>query len=290
MLRVKKSKDTPTEKGKELYSAEEMKRIEEALEREGLTDMCKEFLKLPWVRLDVMYFVENSERCARCIPKDCSFNGYQTTLRVDGSIALIPCARYKKYKAKCAGLLLNEKAEIPEGYKKMTFETLDPKGNEGTISYGKDIAQGASLKGLYLFGSTGCGKTHLAIATLQKWTNDGRGSGLFTTTPALLSTLKGAFKDAENTEHIRKKLMSVDLLVLDDIGTEAWSEWVSMIMFELINDRYINRKKTIFTSNLSQHELELRMGINGKKIISRINDMCYARKMIGKDRRINGQV
>ncbi len=268
-----------------MYSREEEIRIADALEREGLTLPREAFIH-PWAKLEIMQFVRNSEWCARCIPKECPFGGYQTTIRADGSNALVPCSRYKKYMAINGEMLLKAGSKIPPMYESMTFETLDTKGNEGTISYGKDIAHGASHRGLYLFGSPGCGKTHLAIATLQAWL--GRGNGLFVTVPSLLESLKGTFGKGSKTEELKEKVMSVDLLVLDDIGTEAWTEWASTVMFELINDRYINKRKTIFTSNLDPNELAARIGPNGEKIVSRIFGMCYVRKMSGKDRRIDG--
>ena len=89
-------------------------------------------------------------------------------------------------------------------------------------------------------------------------------------------------------DELKQKVMGVDLLVLDDIGTEAWTDWASTVMFEIINDRYINKRRTIFTSNLDPNELANRIGANGEKIVSRIFGMCYVRKMNGKDRRLNG--
>lgn len=50
------------------------------------------------------------------------------------------------------------------------------------------------------------------------------------------------------------------VLVLDDLGAEKLSEWVSEQLYSLINSRYKNLMPTIVTTNLTYMQLEERYG------------------------------
>ena len=94
-----------------------------------------------------------------------------------------------------------------------------------------------------------------------------------------------------------------NVLVLDELGAKRTSPWVEETIFYIINHRYNNKKMTIFTSNyLDDGEDEedprdsrfKRSEINpvgeetlvdriGKRLRSRIYEMCKIVNIIGKD-------
>lgn len=147
-------------------------------------------------------------------------------------------------------------------------------------------------KGLYIFGKVGTGKTFLCHVIRGKgWPN-------FTpvqSVPMILSRMKATFGTqsglTETENDIIEELSGLGknnswsdaTLFLDDIGTEKPTEWAQQNLCLIIDQRYQNMKKTIFTSNLSLDDLSEKLG---ERIASRIAEMCVIIELKGKDRRI----
>lgn len=117
---------------------------------------------------------------------------------------------------------------------------------------------------LFIHGDVGTGKTFMAFVSLVlsvcSWY-----SVFYANVPKLLEQLRPwESKD----DSLLETLCSVDFLILDDIGQEKYSEWVLERLYIIINERYINEKKTVITSNLSIEKLENKL--SHKPIISRI--------------------
>jgi len=64
-----------------------------------------------------------------------------------------------------------------------------------------------------------------------------------------------------------KQLIAVDLLVLDDLGSERESDWVLEKLLVIVDGRLNEFKPTIYTTNFNLDELELRVG---SRLASRI--------------------
>lgn len=79
--------------------------------------------------------------------------------------------------------------------------------------------------------------------------------------------------------NVIKHLLSVDLLVIDDLGTESMNSMKFSELFTLINTRLLNQNnkitKTIISTNLSLDNLAQKYG---ERIISRFigsYNICY---------------
>lgn len=116
-------------------------------------------------------------------------------------------------------------------------------------------------KGLLLMGGYGNGKSHLAAAICHALI-EREFSCRFWTVPQLLGRIRSTFNQGnrENEEDILRPLRHCDLLVLDDIGTEKVTDWVSQTLFVIIDDRYQAMKPIVFTTNCTAKELEERVG------------------------------
>lgn len=132
-------------------------------------------------------------------------------------------------------------------------------------------------KGLYFYSQTkGSGKTMLAIAIGNALINMYSIQVKFLTTPDLFSEIKKTFdskseyKESELLESIR----SVEVLILDDIGTEKQGGWVNEILYKILNHRMTANLVTIFTSNVHISKLQ-----HDERITSRIEKMALPVQM-----------
>lgn len=125
-------------------------------------------------------------------------------------------------------------------------------------------------------GVPGVGKSHLSMAMLQAINEhaDPMLSCLFVSTNDLFRLIKSSFgkPDSKYSELSMTNLLSnVDLLVLDDLGSEASFQkkereaknYTQSVLFGILNAR----QRTIITTNLNSDDLE---DIYNAKIISRL--------------------
>ena len=133
-------------------------------------------------------------------------------------------------------------------------------------------------KWLYLFGGPGTGKTYTGILAALFAIVSGR-TALYVNTPDLLEAMRpGHDEDGKQWMNMCKR---ADLLILDDIGQEKGSEWVSERLYLVINNRYREGKNTVFTSNFSLEDLKV-----SPAIISRLRHFSQIVDFKRNDKRI----
>jgi DNA replication protein DnaC len=138
------------------------------------------------------------------------------------------------------------------------------------------------IKALYCYGGVGTAKTTY-LACLGKHLCR-FGTVLFIPTVNLLLKAQGVFKtDNMTIEKEFEPYLSVDYLILDDIGVEKVTDFVKQSLYYLINTRYMYEKHIYFSSNLSLEDLGKKFD---ERISSRISGMCKIKHFKGKDLRI----
>lgn len=101
--------------------------------------------------------------------------------------------------------------------------------------------------GLLIYGETGSGKSCQAMQLGLEWITRRRRTVLYRTEGELLENLR-AFEGGENQRE-RHRLRGVDLLIIDDLGTQKQSDWTYGQFYELFDYRYRNNKHTVITTN-----------------------------------------
>lgn len=148
------------------------------------------------------------------------------------------------------------------------------------------------VKGLYLSGSFGSGKSYLLSALLNELSNKG-----FKTVnvyyPSLLKRLKSSFNEY-NYDDVLDEIMSSDVLLIDDIGAENNTLWSrDEVLGTILQYRMDNELTTFFTSNYTIEELEKFLSettkgnddIKARRIIERIKFLTLEDKLISENKR-----
>ena len=106
-------------------------------------------------------------------------------------------------------------------------------------------------KNLIFSGGTGLGKTYLSNCIVNKLLENGK-TVMYQTAPVMLDNLiSDLFAKPENQAGISNNLLSVDLLVIDDLGTETMNSMKFTELYKIINTRLLSKKtKTIISTNL----------------------------------------
>lgn len=165
--------------------------------------------------------------------------------------------------------------------------TAIKKINEFLSSYRNKVA----VKGFYLYGSFGSGKTYLISALFNELAKDNIKSAIVFW-PEFLRDLKASFSTTfqEKFDAIKKS----PLLLIDDIGAEVVTAWCrDEILGPLLQYRMQEKLPTFLTSNLSLADLEEHLSITkgnvdqvkARRIMERIKQLTETVEMVSKNLR-----
>ena len=126
-------------------------------------------------------------------------------------------------------------------------------------------------RNLLFTGNTGLGKTFLS-SCIAKEMIDRDKTVLYQTAPVMLDTIISEKFNKNNSSNFSyKNLLEVDLLIIDDLGTESLNNMKFTELFNIINTRLLNANnkclKTIISTNLS---LPILNKTYGERITSRL--------------------
>lgn len=137
---------------------------------------------------------------------------------------------------------------------------------------------------LLFYGDTGLGKTFMSNCIAKEILDKGH-IVIYQTAFKMFEIIEDyKFKNAD--EHISKdnynNIFECDLLIIDDLGTELANSFTNSELFNILNTRLLNGKKTIISTNLTPSQLGEDYT---QRIFSRIFDRFRMVKFIGDDLR-----
>lgn len=203
------------------------------------------------------------------------------------------CRARKVEKARARGV----SATLPRRFRGVSFdrppvtEMAREPGTRNQIAEVREFSEQIDERldqggGLWIQGDTGTGKTTLAMLVSKAALDAGRTAAIYSL-PGLLARIRRTF-DGEAGEDsyftFFNRLVSVDLLHLDDLGAENRTEWVLEQLYAIIDRRYSDQRSILVTTNLEEPQLFEQLG---DRIVSRLTEICGDPLVLkGSDKRL----
>jgi DNA replication protein DnaC len=193
-----------------------------------------------------------------------------------------PCPKYRP----CPDCRRSRAHGIPTKLLNVTLaDVCALQGNRVALERARGFA--ASDRDLFLSGPVGTGKTMLAAAIANEFCAAGRDEGWFVTWPLTIHQLQPGSLTEDERRALEKRLFTVPLLVLDDLGAERdeASDFTRRIALLTYEARVNSGLRTIITSNLTLNGLASHQGDD--RLASRIAGCADVVVITGTDQRVS---
>ena len=151
-----------------------------------------------------------------------------------------------------------------------------------------------NLKGLYLYGDFGVGKSVMVAALAHDLSEKHGVSSTLLHYPSFVIDVKNAIGDG-NVKNLVDEIKQAEVLIFDDIGAEQSTPWVrDEVLQVILQYRMQEDLPTFFTSNFSFEDLEKHFakGKNGndetweaRRVMERIRYLAEETRLEGENRR-----
>jgi DNA replication protein DnaC len=176
---------------------------------------------------------------------------------------------------------------MPEQWSLETFPFKQQKGvDQRQIRTFAELDFIPKAENIVFMGGTGVGKTGLASGLLLKALQNGH-RGVFMRAQDLFDEMYASLAD-RSTRKLLNRLVSVDVLVIDEMGYLNLKPEQTNIFFKLMEERY-RRKSTIITTNLEYEEWGSFLGNKAlvDALLSRLRHQCHTVKIKGPTLRLS---
>lgn len=246
--------------------------------------------------------VDNCRKCKHLTECQNSYHGhvyYPSLLNDNLVFDYVPC-KYQKEETERNKYKKNIYLfEVPKEIKEASMKNidLDDPDRFEIIKWLKNFLDNykprTGMKGMYLTGNFGCGKTYLISACLNELAKKDHKIAIIYY-PEFLRSLKESFGDSEEYNNKFKFIKNIEILLVDDIGAETMTEWSrDEVLGTILQYRMQEGLTTFFTSNLSIKDLEEHFSISSKgvekvkakRIIERIKQLTTEMIMVSENKR-----
>lgn len=136
---------------------------------------------------------------------------------------------------------------------------------------------------LLLFGTTGVGKTFLTHCIAKEIMQTAHSVLYLTATEFFDALLAKVIHQDPESHVLYEQIQSCDLLIIDDLGTERNTDFIVSQLFVCLNDRILNQKSTIISTNLTLEKIKSNYT---ERTFSRISNHYKILRLAGDDIRI----
>lgn len=143
----------------------------------------------------------------------------------------------------------------------------------------------SSYQNLFFYGTVGTGKSFLSACIAKELIERGNSVIYFSSSNLfeILSEYSFDYKSKKSLHNTYEDLYGCDLFIIDDLGTELTNQFVNSQFFSCLNERHLQKKSTVISTNLSLEELKNRYS---ERIFSRITSNYNVCKLTGPDVRM----
>lgn len=173
---------------------------------------------------------------------------------------------------------------IGKGFQDYNFQNFIEDGNSKEVLIAKDYTerciQKSQKNGLIITGELSSGKTHLAAAIANKLIEVGQ-IVIMSRLNSMLDVIKDSFNNNSKSEKEYVELFSnVEMLVIDDLGTEKISNWALEKLYVILTNRSENKLPFIITTCFDKDSLLERFdqfcdSDLAKAMIAKLYRICY---------------
>ena len=175
--------------------------------------------------------------------------------------------------------------EVPAGFKRSPRENM-----QMVLSVCRTYAElfgDEPHRNLLLVGQPGLGKTFLSACIARVVSEKGY-SVVYDSAPAIFDRFEtrrfAPFGDErQQADADTRRYLTCDLLILDDLGAEFVSPLFQSVLYELINTRLVEGKRTVISTNLTREELRKRYT---PQVLSRLEGEYQFLPFFGQDIRL----
>lgn len=240
--------------------------------------------------------VENNKICNKCLGKipcimhEIGMKSYLENYNNRVQIVNRPCPYYEKHQRSNLEMLyfpeeMSEEQELITNTKRAVL-------TKEMIRFQKEYKKGSFIKGIYVHGPFGNGKTFMILKLAKAMAK--KHQVVFVYYPDLVRKLKTSFGDV-SFEFTINTLKKADILFFDDVGAENTTPFIrDEVLGTILQYRMFSNLPTFMTSNLSlemlrKHLQETSNDVNhmaGDRLIERIRYMMNEVELIDKNYRL----
>ena len=171
------------------------------------------------------------------------------------------------------------RAGIPERFRDRTLESyvVSHEGQQMALdfaqAYADDFAKVRKTGRSAIFmGNFGTGKTHLAVGIGLQVMREHKASVLFASAGRMVRMVKDSWaRNSGVTESdVVAQMVFPDLLIVDEVGVQQGTEFERNVMFDVLNDRYEQRKPSLLLTNHTVEDLSSKY--LGERVVDRLRE------------------
>lgn len=171
------------------------------------------------------------------------------------------------------------RAGIPERFRDRTLDSyvVSHAGQQMALdfaqAYADDFARVRKTGRSAIFmGNFGTGKTHLAVGIGLQVMREHKASVLFATAGRMVRMVKDSWaRNSGVTESdVVAQMVFPDLLIVDEVGVQQGTEFERNVMFDVLNERYEQRKPSLLLTNHTIEDLSSKY--LGERVVDRLRE------------------